>query len=100
MENKTKLDELMDVTGELLGENYDKDNYSDEECYNKLSNVFKLLTGNKNKKQLSFLLHIAWEGRAIEEALCKNEFNKEFVKQLLENMYNIIEEYMNNPEQD
>ena len=100
MENKTKLENLEELTGELLGENYDKDNYSEEESYNNLSNIFKLLTGNKNKKQLGFLLHIAWEGRAIEEALCKDEFNKEFVKQLFENMYAIIEEYMNNPEQD
>ena len=100
MENKTKLEELEELTGELLGENYDKNNYSDEESYNKCAHVFSMLTGHKNKKQLNFLLHLAWQGRAIEEALCKDEFNKEFVKQLFENMYAIIEEYMNNPEQD
>lgn len=96
----TKLDELMLLTNKILGIDYNRKNYTEDEFYNRERNSFKIFYRSKNKDQLDFLFQIVWQGHAIEKELCKNKCNKKLVKKLLENMYDIIEEYMNNSKQN
>ena len=96
----TKLDELMLLTNKILGIDYNKKNYTEDEYYNRDRNSFKIFHKSKNKDQLDFLFQIARQGHAIEKELCKDKCNKKLVKKLLENMYDIIEEYMNNSKQN